>query len=437
MLHFTLPQEDIAPAFQSLLATLPAADHPGCTLTSANRLWGQKGYGFLEPFLTTTRDRFGGGLAEVDFAKHGPTCNLINAWADQQTAGRIKQIVDPSVITPQLRLIVTNAVYFKGLWADPFKADATKTGLFFSGDDRIDVPLMHQTTLCRYGSFGNIKALEKPYRGGEISMMILLPLRDPQALTDLEKSLSAEKVKEWSAHLRTQLVDFTLPKFKLEATIPLASALASLGMPRVFDHARADLSGINGGKEPLWIDWILQRAYINVDEVGTEAAAVTGGGSGGGNGAASRCFSCRPPLHLPHSRHADGLHPDSWADWSSPARSIDELRYPMSKSERNNSASQAGKGPIAAGVAWYRRDEWPQLLATAADRDDLEDTYDEWLSSARKFLLDMATRGLAIQKVDVGIDELLAWCRQENRPQDGDARSSFAAYKLAQSGPGK
>jgi len=282
VLHFALPQDQVAPAFQSLLATLPGANHPGCTLTAANRLWGQQGYGFLEPFVTTTRDRFGGGLAEVDFAKPAPVCDLINAWADQKTAGRIKQIVTPNSITPQLRFIVTNAVYFKGQWTEPFKAVATKTAPFFSGDDRIDVPLMHQVTHCRYGSFNNIKVLEKSYRGGEIAMMILLPGRDPQDLPDLEQSLSAEQVKDWSSKLRSQMVDITLPKFKLETNVPLTRALTSLGMARVFDPHKADLSGINGGKEPLWLDWILQQAYVNVDEEGTEAAAVTAVGGFGG-----------------------------------------------------------------------------------------------------------------------------------------------------------
>ncbi len=109
----------------------------------------------------------------------------------------------------------------------------------------------------------------------------------------------------------------------------------------------------------------------------------------------------------------------------------------MRKSEHNKPASQAGKGPIGVGLAWFRRDEWPQLLASAADREKLEDTYDEWLGEARKLLLDMATRGIAIEKVDVGIDELSAWCRHENRPLDGDARASFASYKLLKSKPGK
>ncbi len=279
-LHFTLPQEEVAPAFQSLLATLPGANHPGCTLTAANRLWGQQGYGFLQPFVTTTRDRFGGGLAEVDFAKPAPVCDLINAWADQQTAGKIKQIVAPNSISPQLRFIATSAVYFKGQWADPFKVAATKTGPFFSGDDRIEVPLMHQLTHCRYGSFDDVKVLEKTYRVGEIAMMILLPKKDPRALSDLEQSLSAEKVKEWSSKLESPMVDITLPKFRLETSVPLTRALGSLGMTRVFDPQKAELAGISGGKEPLWLDWVLQQAYVNVDEEGTEAAAVTAAAGG-------------------------------------------------------------------------------------------------------------------------------------------------------------
>jgi hypothetical protein len=109
----------------------------------------------------------------------------------------------------------------------------------------------------------------------------------------------------------------------------------------------------------------------------------------------------------------------------------------MGKSKRDKSASHAGKGPIAVGLAWFRRDEWPQLLASAVDRDRLEDTYDEWLRDAQKLLLDMATRGVAIEKVDVTVAELLAWCRHENRPLDGEARASFASYKLSQSKPGK
>jgi serpin B len=281
-LRFTMPQEEVPPAVQSLLATLPGANHSGCKLTVANRLWGQQGYGFLEPFVTITRERFGAGLTEVDFTNPVPVCRLINDWADKNTSGKIKQIVGPDTITPRLRFILTNAVYFKGQWAEPFEKDATKTAPFFVRDEQIDVSLMHKLTRCRYGAIDNVKVLEKSYRGGEIAMMILLPNKEFRALSDLEQSLSAEKVKEWSSKLKVQMVDIYLPKFKLETDIPLTDALTSLGMARVFDPRQADLSGINGGKEPLWLDWVLQRAYVNVDEEGTEAAAVTAMGMGGG-----------------------------------------------------------------------------------------------------------------------------------------------------------
>ena len=280
-LHFSLRQEDVAPGYQSLLATLPGANRAGCTLTSANRLWGRQGYGFLQPFLATTRERFGAELVEADFTQPAPLCDLINAWADKQTAGKIKQVIDPSLIKPDLRFIVTNAVYFKGLWAEPFKKEGTKTAPFFAAGGQVDVPLMHRLTRCRYSSFDNVKVLEKPYRGGEIAMMVLLPENEPNSLDDLEKSLSAKKLDQWAADLEMKEVDIFLPKFTLETTMRLNQPLTTLGMAEVFDQKRADLSGINGGKEPLWLDWILQRAYVNVDEEGTEATAVTGLGGGG------------------------------------------------------------------------------------------------------------------------------------------------------------
>jgi serpin B len=278
-LRFNLRQEDIAPAYQSLLATLPAANHPGCTLTAANRLWGQQGYGFLEPFLVTTRERFGAGLTEVDFAKPERVCDLVNAWADKNTAGKIKQIIDPSLLTPQSRLVVTSAVYFKGLWAEPFKKEGTRTAPFFTAGGEVDARFMHKVTPCRYGSFGSVKILEKPYRGGEIAMLVLLPTNEPDSLYDLEKSLSVENLGVWTSKLNMETVDLSLPKFKLEATLPLNQALTSLGMVEVFDRKQADLSGMDG-KGGLFLEQVLQRAYINVDEEGTEAAAVTAGMGG-------------------------------------------------------------------------------------------------------------------------------------------------------------
>jgi serpin B len=239
-----------------------------------------------------TCDRLGGGLTEVDFTKPGPVCDLINVWAEQKTGGRIKQIVSPGSITPLTRFILTNAVYFKGQWAEPFEVPQTKTAPFLSEGASTLVPMMQQVASCR---FGNFKVLEKPYRGGEIAMMILLP-DYPQAMPELEQSLSAEKVKEWSSKLDLQKVDISMPKFELQTSMPLTPALRSLGMARVFDHRQADLSGINDGKEPLWLDWVEQQANVDVDEEGTRAAAITTSFGGGAIEARPRVFRADHPF---------------------------------------------------------------------------------------------------------------------------------------------
>ena len=183
-----------------------------------------------------------------------------------------------------LRLIVTNAVYFKGLWAERFRAEGTKTAPFFTTSGWVDVRLMHKVSHCRYGSFDGVKVLEESYRGGDLSMLVVLPRNEPGAIGELERSLSSEKLQEWTSSLEMQTVNVFLPRFKLETTMPLGGQLASLGMKQVFDPKQADLSGIHSGKERLYLDWILQPAYINVDEEGTEAAAVTAGGFFGGGG---------------------------------------------------------------------------------------------------------------------------------------------------------
>ena len=275
-LHFTMPQAEVAPAFQSLLATFPEANQRGCLLTAANHLWGQKGYGFKDSFLAISRDLFGAELTEVDFAQSEAVCRAINAWADEKTAGMIKRIVGPDTINDRLRFVVTNAVFFKGEWAEKFTKAATQAVPFHVVDETINVPMMCQTTSCRYGIADNIQILEKPYRGGEMAMMILLPGKEPGALAALEGLLSAERVKEWSrSSLTERTVEVLLPRFRLESDFALHNLLPSMGMSRVFQAGQADLSGIHAGGEPLWLGPVLHRAVVNVDEKGTRAAAVT------------------------------------------------------------------------------------------------------------------------------------------------------------------
>ena len=201
-LHLTMPQQDVAPAFQSLLATLPGANHRGCQLTMANTLWGQRGYGFTDTYLETIRKQFGGGLTEVDFAQPNSVCQAINTWANKETDGYISKVIGPEHINDTLRFVLTNAIYFKGRWSDKFEKSVTWKAAFLGGDKVIEVPMMSQVTSCRYGLADDIQILEKTYRGRDITMMILLPERYLDALANLEQILSAEKVEQWSSRLR-------------------------------------------------------------------------------------------------------------------------------------------------------------------------------------------------------------------------------------------
>jgi serpin B len=281
-LHFAMPGEEVASACKSLLATLPGANQRGCRLIVANRLWGQQGYGFADSFLTTVREQFAADLAQVDFAQPDAVCLAMNAWTKEKTAGKIAQIAEPNTIDKSQRFALTNAVYFMGHWANQFNADQTTVAPFVIEDGKIDVAMMTLHETCRYGRVDDVTILEKTYRGGRIAMMILLPENEPGAMADLQRLLSAEKVKQWSRHLSKQEVDIYLPRFKLETSLPLDALLASMGMSTVFQPDRADLSGITTGKERLWLGYALHRAFVNVDEQGTEAAAVTGlGGMGG------------------------------------------------------------------------------------------------------------------------------------------------------------
>ena len=290
-LHIAMPQGDVSSAFQSLLATLPTGNQRGCQLTVANRLWGQQGYAFSEPFLKITRDQFGAELAKVDFGQPEAVCRALNAWAEEKTAGKIKQIAGPDTINNNLRFVLTNAVYFKGQWSDKFEEFATRRAPFHV-DGTINVAMMHQTADCLYGVSNGVTIIEKTYRGKNIAMMILLPKEGPEALNGLERLLSPEKLKDWSSHLQKQSVRVYLPRFKLETSVDLDGLLRSMGMARVFHADQADLSGISGGKEPLWLGAVLHRAFVNVDEEGTEAAAVSG---------VMGCFG-GPPLQIPMFR---------------------------------------------------------------------------------------------------------------------------------------
>lgn len=280
-LHFTLPPDKLHPAFAELRKDLNAEGKKRpYQLRAANALWGQKGEGFKEDFLELTRDNYGPGLKEVDFVRHTEAARKeINAWVQKETNDKIKDLLKPNTITPLTRLVLTNAIYFKGDWKSQFKKDQTRDEVFNDGLDRkIKTPMMHQTMKFKYLDAGALQVLEMPYAGEDLSMVVLLP-KKVNGLPDLERSLTADKLAEWLRKVYEVEVIVSLPKFKTTAEFTLNDTLSELGMRKAFMMPGADFSGLNG-KKNLYITTVVHKAFVDVNEVGTEAAAATGVGIG-------------------------------------------------------------------------------------------------------------------------------------------------------------
>ena len=230
----------------------------------------------LPDYLALLDKNFGAGLKEVDFAGDAEGARkAVNAWAEKETREKIKDLLLPGAVQPATRVILTNAIYFKGKWTEPFKKDQTKDADFFlAPDKKVSAPLMNLTERFPYFDGGAFQALEMPYAGDALAMVILLP-REKDGLAALEKSLTAAKFAEWTAKLVRREVVVAVPKFKMTSTFMLGGTLAAMGMPLAFQACNADFTGITGGKEPFWIGEVIHKAFVDVNEEGTEAAAAT------------------------------------------------------------------------------------------------------------------------------------------------------------------
>jgi serpin B len=242
-------------------------------LSTANALWGQQGLDYRAEFLRRTEASFGAGLRPVDFLNDPQGAReTINAWVERQTRDKIKDLLAPSDINNRTDLILTNAIYFKGAWAVPFPKAATKDEPFGDGKTSNPVPTMHRTGDLGYLEADNFQALDLPYVGNDLSMVILLP-KQMDGLAALESSLSSTRVAEWLGKLDRQKVEVSLPLFRLESSSELAKTLAGLGMPSAFGRD-ADFSGIATDRR-LSISAVIHKAFAEVNEEGTEAAAAT------------------------------------------------------------------------------------------------------------------------------------------------------------------
>jgi len=238
-----------------------------------NAIWGQKDFEFLPEFLDVLAENYGAGLRILDFVAEPDASRItINDWISKQTKGRIKDIVPQGGINPLTRLILTNAIYFNAAWKFRFNGKPTSDGTFDLLDGvKITVPMMQQTEKYGYAEGDNYQAIEIPYDGDELSMVILLP--DGGQYEDFESSMDYETVGNIISDIRERLVSLEMPKFNFESEFSLNSVLATMGMPIAFSLG-ADFSGMTGSKD-LFIDKVMHKGFIDVNKSGTEAAAAT------------------------------------------------------------------------------------------------------------------------------------------------------------------
>ncbi|MGQ9545660.1 MAG: serpin family protein [Dehalococcoidia bacterium] len=279
-LQFLLQQERLHPAFNWLDIELASRgegaqgkDGEGFRLNIVNAIWGQKDYSFLSEFLDVLAENYGAGLRILDFINETEKSRLtINHWVSDQTEGRIKDLIPQGAIDALTRLVLTNAIYFNAAWKYPFDENMTADGPFYLLDgEQVIVPMMKQTESFGYAEGEGYQAVELLYDGGELSMVILLP--EAGGFESSEQQLQAQKVSEIISRLQPAEVVLTMPKFEFDSEFSLKDTLSDMGMPIAFS-GEADFSGITGGRD-LFIADVVHKAFVSVDEAGTEAAAAT------------------------------------------------------------------------------------------------------------------------------------------------------------------
>jgi serpin B len=280
-LKFLLEPASLHPAFNWLDAELASRgegaqgkDGEGFRLNIVNAIWGQKDYEFLSDFLDVLAENYGAGLRILDFITAPKESRLaINEWVSDQTEGRIKDLIPQGAIDEWTRLVLTNAIYFNAAWKYPFDGNMTTNGPFYLLDGgQKTVPMMRQDQFFGYAEGGGYQAVELPYDGDELSMVILLPASgDFEAF---EKGLQAQQVDAIISGLQNTRVTLTMPKFEFDSEFSLKDTLSDMGMRDAFSPEDADFSGMTGNTE-LFISDVVHKAFVAVDEAGTEAAAAT------------------------------------------------------------------------------------------------------------------------------------------------------------------
>jgi serpin B len=276
VLHFPSEQQ-LHPIFSALEAELKTAQQSGGTLLrSANSLYPQTKYPFLEVFLTLLEMHYGAQVTALDY-KNNPEAarDTINSWVAAKTEEKIKDLIPAGGLTPLTRLVLVNAIYFKGNWTSQFDQSRTIAAPFWIRSDHVlPVPMMQQTETFGYNETKDLQVLELPYRGDRLSMMILLP-QQKNGLTELENNLTLENLAHWTRELQPREVQISLPRFKINCPFKLNDTLIAMGMKDAFDENKANFSGMDGQENWLYIEAVFHQAFVDVNEEGSEAVAAT------------------------------------------------------------------------------------------------------------------------------------------------------------------
>lgn len=279
-MHFGLPEPSLHVAFNATTRALeerseelaPDSEGDGFELRIINQAFGQTGYPFLESYLDVLAVNYGSGLFGVNFADSENVRQLINGWVADQTEQRIEDLLPPGALTSDSRLVLTNAIYFKASWLSEFAPEDTEDEEFETPSGPVTVPMMHQSLRAQYGEGNNYQALALPYVSPAVQMVFILP--EAGAFTEITSSLDDALFQQVLSSMSQHDTTVALPRFEFESENPLKQRLGSLGMPLAFT-ADADFTGLAGGIEPLWIDEVYHKAFVALDETGTEAAAAT------------------------------------------------------------------------------------------------------------------------------------------------------------------
>lgn len=278
-LHF-LPQDQIHPAFNALDLQLaergkaPSKDETPLQLNVVNAVWAEQTYPFLQSFLDTIALNYGAGIRLTDFINQYEAARKeINGWVSDQTQDKIKDLLPPGVLSPDTRMALVNAIYFKADWLAPFDAESTYEAPFHLLDgSEVSVPTMNQDTFLPYASGDGWQAIELAYQGQTAAMAIIVP--DAGRFEEIESSLDYGTAADILTSLQPTSVALALPKFQFEGEFGLNDQLIALGMKDAFDPNAANFSGMTE-RNDLYISAVIHKAFVAVDEKGTEAAAAT------------------------------------------------------------------------------------------------------------------------------------------------------------------